>query len=159
MPIISTFFGIVIRMYYSDHAPPHFHAEYQGQRATFDFTGRLLAGDMRLTPPNSGRTGRTWRRGGPSSGSSPWSEVAVSTLPCVVKAEYRGAHRIHVWFDDGREKTLDFAQWLKGPVFEPLKDQAYFSRFFLDGGPIGWPNGADIAPETLYAAQGVEEAA
>jgi hypothetical protein len=29
MPEISRFFGIIIRMYYNDHAPPHFHAAYQ----------------------------------------------------------------------------------------------------------------------------------
>ena len=46
MPIISTFFGIIIRMYYGDHSPPHFHAEYQGQKATFDFDGKLLAGEI-----------------------------------------------------------------------------------------------------------------
>lgn len=28
MPTISEFFGIIILMYYSDHAPPHFHAKY-----------------------------------------------------------------------------------------------------------------------------------
>jgi hypothetical protein len=28
MPTISQFYGIIIRMYYNDHAPPHFHAEY-----------------------------------------------------------------------------------------------------------------------------------
>lgn len=28
MPTISQFFGITIRMYYRDHAPPHFHAYY-----------------------------------------------------------------------------------------------------------------------------------
>lgn len=28
MPEISRFFGILIKMYYNDHAPPHFHAEY-----------------------------------------------------------------------------------------------------------------------------------
>ena len=44
MPAISNFFGITIRMYYDDHAPPHFHAEYQGQTGSFDFSGRLLAG-------------------------------------------------------------------------------------------------------------------
>jgi hypothetical protein len=31
MPIISTFFGIVIRMFYKEHEPPHFHAEHQGR--------------------------------------------------------------------------------------------------------------------------------
>jgi hypothetical protein len=60
---------------------------------------------------------------------------------------------------DGSEKTVDFRQWLNGPVFEPLKDEQYFQRFFLEGGTVGWPNGADIAPETLHAARGIEEAA
>jgi hypothetical protein len=46
MPIISAFFGIVIRMSYQEHAPPHFHAEYQGQQATFDFAGTPLAGNL-----------------------------------------------------------------------------------------------------------------
>jgi hypothetical protein len=35
MPEISRFFGIVIAMYYNDHAPPHFHAKYAGHRAAF----------------------------------------------------------------------------------------------------------------------------
>ena len=33
MPTISIFFGIVIRMFYSDHAPPHFHAQYGEYKA------------------------------------------------------------------------------------------------------------------------------
>lgn len=33
MPKISQFFGIVIAMYYNDHAPPHFHARYQDHEA------------------------------------------------------------------------------------------------------------------------------
>jgi hypothetical protein len=83
----------------------------------------------------------------------------MSTLPQVVGAEYRGGHRIRLVFGDGREKTVDFGRWLSGPVFEPLKDEQYFRRFFIEGGTVGWPNGADIAPETLYAAAEAEEAA
>jgi hypothetical protein len=45
-PVISVFFGIVIRMFYREHEPPHFHAEHQGQQATFDFSGAMLAGDL-----------------------------------------------------------------------------------------------------------------
>jgi hypothetical protein len=33
MPRISTFYGIVIAIYYDDHAPPHFHALYSGSEA------------------------------------------------------------------------------------------------------------------------------
>ncbi|MBI2213038.1 MAG: DUF4160 domain-containing protein [Acidobacteria bacterium] len=47
MPIVSTFFGIVIRMYFDDHGVPHFHADYQGEQASFDFSGRLIAGGIR----------------------------------------------------------------------------------------------------------------
>ncbi len=44
MPEISRFFGIIVRMYYNDHAPPHLHAEYQGEKALFDFDGNILRG-------------------------------------------------------------------------------------------------------------------
>ena len=44
MPTISRFFGILIQMYFNDHAPPHFHAEYQDEHATFDLAGNLKDG-------------------------------------------------------------------------------------------------------------------
>ena len=73
-------------------------------------------------------------------------------LPRLIDAEHRGGFRIHVRFTDGADAVVDFESWLDGPVFEPLKDPAYFARFFVDGGTVAWPNGADIAPETLYDA-------
>ena len=74
----------------------------------------------------------------------------MTFLPSVIRADYRGGYCIHVTFSDNSEKTIDFAPWLDGPVFAPLKAPNYFRRFFLDGGTVAWPNGADIAPETLY---------
>ena len=47
MPVISMFFGIVIRMYYKEHEPAHFHAEYQSQQGEFDLTGNLIVGNIR----------------------------------------------------------------------------------------------------------------
>jgi hypothetical protein len=76
--------------------------------------------------------------------------MTQQSLPTVVQAEYCGDFRIHVVFDDEVAGTVDFSQWLSGPVFEPLKDPDYFRRFFIDGGTVAWPNGADIAPETLH---------
>ena len=58
MPVISTFFGIMIRMYFGDHPPPHFHAEYQGEKATFAFNGELLAGN--ISSPRARRLIREW---------------------------------------------------------------------------------------------------
>jgi hypothetical protein len=71
-------------------------------------------------------------------------------LPAVIDAEYLGEYRINLKFNDGVEETIDSSQWLEGPVFEPLLDVGYFQRFFLEGGTVAWPNGADIAPETLH---------
>ena len=73
-------------------------------------------------------------------------------LPHVIRAEYGEDFRIHLTFNDGTEGSVDFESWLMGPVFEPLKDKTYFRKFFLDGGTVAWPNGADIAPKTLYDA-------
>jgi hypothetical protein len=74
----------------------------------------------------------------------------MAFLPSVTRAEYRGGYSIQVTFNDGKSGTIDFVRWLEGPIFEPLKAPEYFQRFFLDGGTVSWPNGADIAPETLY---------
>lgn len=47
MPIICEFFGIKIRMFYNDHEPIHFHAEYGGLNGKFDIHGNMIAGDIR----------------------------------------------------------------------------------------------------------------
>jgi len=47
MPRISSFFGIVIEMYFGDHPPPHFHARYRGESAKIEIaTGTVLAGSL-----------------------------------------------------------------------------------------------------------------
>ncbi|MEP7305858.1 MAG: DUF2442 domain-containing protein [Acidobacteriota bacterium] len=73
-------------------------------------------------------------------------------LPSVVAARYDDEFRIHLTFNDDLQGTLDLQDWLDGPIFEPLKDREHFRQFFIDGGTVVWPNGADIAPETLYEA-------
>lgn len=76
----------------------------------------------------------------------------MAMLPRVVHAEYRGSHSIEVTFSDGNRGSVDFHPWLNGPIFEPLLDEDYFRRFFVANSTVSWPNGADIAPETLYNA-------
>lgn len=47
MPILSTFFGILIKMFHDDHNPPHFHAEYGEHRAIVEIgSGKVLAGRL-----------------------------------------------------------------------------------------------------------------
>ncbi len=80
----------------------------------------------------------------------------MAFLPSVIDAKHEGGFRIRLTFNDGLEATIDFERWLTGPVFEPVKAARYFSRFYIDGGGVAWPNGADIAPETLYEAARAE---
>lgn len=47
MPEISRFLGIRIYMYYEEHSPPHFHAEYAGKLAVLDIASlAVLKGDL-----------------------------------------------------------------------------------------------------------------
>ena len=47
MPEVSRFFGIVIAMYYKEHFPPHFHAKYAGQRASFSIGElKMIEGEL-----------------------------------------------------------------------------------------------------------------
>jgi hypothetical protein len=58
MPRISSFYGIVIEMYFADHPPPHFHARYGGESAKIAIaTGEILAGAL---PGRAHRFVREW---------------------------------------------------------------------------------------------------
>ena len=46
MPVVSVFFSIVSRMFYREHGVAHFHAEHQGEQASFTFDGEILAGTL-----------------------------------------------------------------------------------------------------------------
>ena len=47
MPTISTFYGVAIRMFWADHAPPHFHAFYGAGEALIDIrTLEVIRGSL-----------------------------------------------------------------------------------------------------------------
>ena len=61
-------------------------------------------------------------------------------------------YTVRLTFTDGSRKDVDLAPYLKGPIFEPLRDPARFREVAADPelGTIVWPNGADICPDVLY---------
>jgi hypothetical protein len=77
----------------------------------------------------------------------------------VVEAAVCGSRLLRVTFNDGMQKTVDPSSLLSGPVFEPLRNPAYFAQMRLDPvcGTVVWPNGADFAPEALRDLAAVEE--
>ena len=70
----------------------------------------------------------------------------------ITQATVAGPSILRLSFNDGTAKVVDVAPLLIGPVFEPLRDAAYFARVTLDPicGTVTWPNGADFAPEALH---------
>lgn len=76
----------------------------------------------------------------------------MSELVHVSAVDVIGAHRLRLRFEDGAEGELDLSDWPWHGVFEPLQDSEFFAQVQLDEelGTIVWPNGADLAPETLH---------
>jgi Protein of unknown function (DUF2442) len=59
--------------------------------------------------------------------------------------------KLEIVFSDGTQGVVSLKDRLFGPVFEPLKDPQFFAKAAVDEfGAIGWPNGADLAPDALY---------
>ncbi|MBB5039682.1 DUF2442 domain-containing protein [Prosthecobacter dejongeii] len=83
----------------------------------------------------------------------------VSLEACEVSSlRVTGPHRVSLHFRDGYVSDLDFADYGNegGPLRRALSDPGLFAEAYLAYGIVSWPNGYDIAPETLrrYAQQG-----
>lgn len=70
----------------------------------------------------------------------------------VLEARYIAGYTIWLRFRDGTAGEVDLAPALRGPVFAPLQDLAFFRQYTIhpEFHTLAWPNGADIAPEYLH---------
>lgn len=79
MPIVSVFFGIVVRLFHDDHPPAHMHVEYAEHSAVVDIaTGRLLGGRL---PPRVRRLVEEWRRARRDDLDKAWLEAQAGKAP------------------------------------------------------------------------------
>ena len=170
MPIISTFYGIIIQMYWDDHAPPHFHARYaedansdrhthlgniEGKNVTAGSgadTG-MGAGTPRRTHGGLGimPTQATTKKNIAASivppiqiGGTPWDVMAVEALD---------GYRLHVRFADGLEGEVDMSERVRSPragVFTALADPDVFAQAYVELGAVTWPGELDLAPDAMH---------
>ena len=73
----------------------------------------------------------------------------------ITTVEHLGGHRLRLGFADGFVGDVDLSTRIeaaKGPMFEPLRDVAYFAQVSVDRelGTVVWPNGVDLAPDVLH---------
>jgi hypothetical protein len=77
----------------------------------------------------------------------------MRSTPLLTNARPVDGGVVRVSFQDGTTADLDLSYLARlGGILEPLLDPVYFRRLRADAeaGTIVWPNGADVAPETLY---------
>ena len=79
----------------------------------------------------------------------------------ITRAEVERGFVLKVWFSTGEVGLFDVEPYLEGPVFEPLKDPAYFRQVTVDevAGTICWPNGADFCPDVIHREAGCHTSA
>lgn len=72
-----------------------------------------------------------------------WDAKKVTPLPDYL---------LQVELLNGLHGTFDMKPFLDKGIFKQLHDPAYFAQASIEWGAITWPNGQDIAPETIYEA-------
>ena len=75
----------------------------------------------------------------------------LGPLVRIPGAEPLEQFRVRLKFADGTEKIVDLEPYLRGPIFEPIRENtAVFRSMKIVGNTIAWDNGADIDPDVLY---------
>lgn len=170
MPRISSFYGMLIHMYWNEghHPVAHFHAEYAEHKASVAFDGRILGGSL---PPRCRRLVREWAQLAPGSSSRRTGSAhavrsrskqssrspnidsmdEIPPLVHVTGVAVIGEYTLRLLFEDGTVGDISFADREWNGVFEPLRDPARFANVTVRYGTLCWPDdGLDIAPEPLY---------
>ena len=77
----------------------------------------------------------------------------MNMQPKIKKISYKKDYIYSIEFENNKRGDINFKSFLWGDAFKPLQDTQYFQKAFIDktSGTITWPNGVDIAPETLYS--------
>jgi len=165
MPRISSFFGIVIEMYFGDHPPPHFHARYSGERAARPrslsrsrLAGSLSKRALRLVrewaEQHRGDLEANWERVVNSDQPESIDPTAMTEMITVTDVEPLEGLRIRATFSDGAIKDIDLSELIgKGSVFAPIRDQREIFeqvRVNSESHTVEWPGEVDLDPDVLY---------
>ena len=129
MPEISLFYGIRVTMYYEDHNPPHFHAEYNGNKALVDINearvikGALPSRQLKLILAwcviHQDELMQNWelsKDGLPLNRINPLVQEA-NMFYDIVQVIPNEDYTVYVYFEDGKIVCYDAKTLLKKKVF------------------------------------------
>ena len=164
MLTISAFYGIVIQMFWADHAPPHFHALYSEYEALVNMrTLEVMQGSLpgRHCPGAGVGYATPWRAIGElglmrkeAALEQNTSARVTPSVPWRLKdVKALSGYRLKVCFQDGLEGTVDMSAlvWSENAgVFAALRDETVFRQVFLEYGAVTWPGEIDLAPDAMY---------
>jgi len=167
LPELSRFFGIIIRMYYDDHPPPHFHALYGETEAQIgidpiivlqgDLPRRAMSMVIEWSALHQHELLENWERlrdSLPAQKIEPL-EQERDMFPRITNVTYVDGYLLELTFEDGVRARLDFAERVvgRGGVFAPLEDVSFFKQVRVDpvAGTVVWPNDVDLDPDVLYS--------
>jgi hypothetical protein len=70
----------------------------------------------------------------------------------ILQAKYLGDYQIELTFSDGFIGLFDGKKLLsrKGSLLEPLRDESFFKKFYIEVGALSWPHGLELSPSKLY---------
>jgi len=70
----------------------------------------------------------------------------------IASIKPKAGYRLEIVFSDNSRGVADLSDLVsqEGAMVQPLKNEAYFSRVFLEAGAPTWPNGFDLAPWALH---------
>lgn len=173
MPRIASFQGLVVKLYFGDHLPPHVHI-YAGrighpgvQAARFSIdTGELIDGTLpaaklatttKLVPATSrGPARRLAARTARPTPDRPlrFNVMEPAIAPEMVAVIARPEHTVRIVFADGEVRDVDITPLLDTPAFSALRDPRMFGQVKVDEqtGTITWPGDVDLDPDVIYAA-------
>jgi hypothetical protein len=70
----------------------------------------------------------------------------------IIEARCLTDFQVALSFSDGKEGVFDGHELLNrsGSLLDPLRNENYFQRLFIDAGALCWPNGLELSPARLY---------
>ncbi|WP_404418423.1 DUF2442 domain-containing protein [Marinospirillum sp.] len=80
----------------------------------------------------------------------------------ILSFQFLENNTLHLEFSDGSKGVFDLPAYLtkkQGALLEPLKDESYLKRAFLDAGALAWPNGLELSPARIYELTQKQQAA